>query len=132
MSHFWDRLHIAALAPTKVMIFVTLVISLIFYTLQPSTTNGGGALVISRRPHRERASLPHTVGAVLQGRQTARPVDDERGGVGRGGEAADRNLGVLKHKERRGAHSLPSARLVKPASSGSFGFLATSFGGQTI
>jgi len=54
LSHVWDTHH-------------TLVISRIFYTIQPSTTNGGGALLISRRPPSERASLPHTFRAVVQG-----------------------------------------------------------------
>jgi len=90
------------------MIFVTLEISLIFYTIQLSTTNEGWAFLISCCPPSERASLPETVGAVVRGPADSPPCGErERGGRGGGGGAADRNLGVLKSKEGRGAQSLP-------------------------
>ena len=68
------------------MTFVTLAISSVFYTLQPSTTNEGGALLISHRPSSERASLPQNVRAVVEGPAESPPAGgQEMGGGGRGG-----------------------------------------------
>jgi len=80
---------------------------MIFHTLQPSTTNGGGALLISRRPPSERASLPHTVRAVVQGPADSPPSGGREMGGGAGGGGCRPPPARAEHREGGGARSLP-------------------------